>query len=685
MARALPNKIGKVPKEVAKAFRQLKKLPDDYTIWYSLPQQQDGSKAPHFLVIWKNQFAYLVHVAATDQKLAETALHANLFDTEETLSADELGSHALNVLGAFSAELQKTLPVPIPVRHLVLFPNVAQGTLDTITLQRSSNAHAQFLGKEQLSETSLPSFLESMAQVSLDKREIVHLRHHFTPETSVPESFSALSVRERNTSATLSSNLLDIDQEWCTKHNLYLPEEAQEIANSDSAKSLLVTGVAGSGKSLVLLYRTLLNARLNPGARILVLTHNRPINNELNRRFHSLTKEQHHTVEWRTFFSWATSLIGMQKNSPVSSEKTITLLDDLRSKFPENKLTSAFLCEEIGYLKDNNVRKLSDYLELKRVGRGTKLSINQRKQVWLAFKVYQEYLRDNNLTDWHGVAIKFYDKAMGGALPLPAYDCIFIDEAQFFAKTWFDVVKKALKPNGQLFLSADPTQGFLKRRQSWISSGIDVRGRTHRLHKAYRNSREILKFATAFFDSRQQELTQDLAEEGLNIPSAEQISEIQIEGTKPQVIYCPTLLDCHQRAAQEIAALQKSELENSQTLILHADSKQLYALETTLRAALGSHFSVHNAKDGVMPNSAFCQTSTLNAATGLEASIVFLLGIDHLLDAEEDPRLTTEERAELIAAQTRQLYMAFTRAGQRLVILTKNKYNAEALMNLRTQ
>ncbi len=50
--------------------------------------------------------------------------------------------------------------------------------------------------------------------------------------------------------------------------------------------------------------------------------------------------------------------------------------------------------------------------------------------------------------------------------------------------------------------------------------------------------------------------------------------------------------------------------------------------------------------------------------TGLESPIVILLGIDSLLESENDPRLQPDERAELLRDHTRQLYMAFTRAGQ---------------------
>ncbi len=73
-----------------------------------------------------------------------------------------------------------------------------------------------------------------------------------------------------------------------------------------------------------------------------------------------------------------------------------------------------------------------------------------------------------------------------------------------------------------------------------------------------------------------------------------------------------------------------------------------------------------------MPPDAFCQVCTLNAGTGLEASIVFLLGIDNLLEKEQSPTLHEDEKQELQQTHTQQIYMAITRAGQRLVIFSKN-------------
>ncbi|MBC8077188.1 MAG: hypothetical protein H7Y32_14015, partial [Chloroflexales bacterium] len=84
---------------------------------------------------------------------------------------------------------------------------------------------------------------------------------------------------------------------------------------------------------------------------------------------------------------------------------------------------------------------------------------------------------------------------------------------------------------------------------------------------------------------------------------------------------------------------------------------------------LGQEFgasSVVNPRD--VPPGAHIRVCTLNAATGLESPIVFVLGTHALLEAEGSVWLSDEERAELVRDNTRKLYMALTRAGQRLAL-----------------
>lgn len=59
---------------------------------------------------------------------------------------------------------------------------------------------------------------------------------------------------------------------------------------------------------------------------------------------------------------------------------------------------------------------------------------------------------------------------------------------------------------------------------------------------------------------------------------------------------------------------------------------------------------------------------SLHAATGLEGAIVFLVGLQEIWASMDHPQITPDEQRELVRDNTRNLYMAMTRAGQRLVM-----------------
>jgi superfamily I DNA/RNA helicase len=63
----------------------------------------------------------------------------------------------------------------------------------------------------------------------------------------------------------------------------------------------------------------------------------------------------------------------------------------------------------------------------------------------------------------------------------------------------------------------------------------------------------------------------------------------------------------------------------------------------------------------------YVRVTTLNAGAGLESPLVFLVGLRTLFEEEQSLRLGDDERQALIEAHTRKVFMAATRAGQRLV------------------
>lgn len=672
MATIIPSRPRGRPGKAYTAFhRMLKTLPDEFTAWLSL--ENDVTHRPHVLLVWRDRHAFLIQIAETSQDLAEAALQPDFFQAGEELTPDAFGRIESDVLRGFLERAMETLGPwdgALPLLKLVIFPNVEEGTVEEIMLHRSDEADVHYLGARRMQPEHFARRIEALASAAMPDPVMRHLRSEFTPESVVPAEFTMRAAFEEHSDRPpLPADFLDIDQEWCVKNDLDLTPVSHLVEGAQEGGVRLITGVAGSGKSLVLLYRALLSARLHPDARVLVLTHNRPLRHELERRAKRLEKPLRN-LECMTFFQWASRCIGPWKEntwSPREIENTIARLKDARPSLA--RLSTAFLVDEIGWIKDQRLLSSETYLAADRTGRGAPLRGSQPMEMWRLFEDYQNALATADDTDWHNIALRFHDAAViRKTLPFPVFDAILVDEAQFFAKVWFDVVQAALRPGGHLFLAADPTQGFLRRRQSWISAGIEVRGRTTRLAKPYRNTRAILRFARQFYESRS---APDEAETGLNVPDDEQISTITIEGEQPVLIEVESDQSEIARAVHEVTELKKRGLPSGNLLILHAHSPLEPALRKALVNRLGEN-AVHDAKLGMQPDGAFCSLTTLAAATGLEAPVVMLLGISRLIDSEDDPRLGETGRAEAHRDHTRMIYMGLTRAGQRLIVIARN-------------
>lgn len=633
-------------------FRLMKKLDDAWVVRHLL----DATDGPQFLIIWRNRHAFLIRVASTSQELADTALSPSFFPDEKTFRLEDLED--ANRFGFEESDL--------PVCRMVVFPNVDNATIDQIERLRANESGVSFLGLKQTPADRFASHLEARAEPPLSPLMMLELRKRFDDcsriRTNLPGRMEPLL--RRCESEPLPPHFLDLDQETLAKLDVALAPEYSRLSNRFDIR--LITGPAGCGKSLVLLHRAIFAARLNRRARLLVLTHNRPINNELRKRA-TATAGEGTRIECTTFFKWAGKYLPGRERV-LSNHETVRRMQSLAHP-RSSQISAGFLAEEIGYIRDLGVASLEEYLALERTGRLMALTPPRRAAVWKMLEAYRDSLRRNHETDWHEKALRFRD--MAGEQPelLRSYDFIFIDEAQFFAKIWFEPVLAALRPGGQIFLAADPTQGFLKRNDSWIAAGIEVRGRSSRLSKPYRSTRAILRFARDFIHRRAR--LHPEAAGGIDPPSDEDLATIPEEGEAPVLLTSASKQDAITQAVREISAMrERSPHLAGSVLVLHADSFATAGLVRTLRSRLGADQVADLNSHKFREAEPFCSVCNVMAATGLEAAVVFLLGVDGLLESESDPRLDSSAHAELAADNTKLLYMAFTRAARRLVIFS---------------
>jgi superfamily I DNA/RNA helicase len=670
MSRILPEPlVGQFAPEVIAIYRALKAIPgDDFTAWVSLPWQIEGAR-PDFLLVWRDRHVFLLAVAETGLAALEEAAGLSLFRAENERPGQ---GEAERLRQFFLATLAKSSSFDRggSVTGLVLFPHVPQKVLEQLPPGlRPSDVF--FLGRECCQSKTLEEFLLREIPPELEEEALAVLRSAFTPESVIPRSFAPARVVDRRLAASLTPLLLDFEQEQWAKHRLSLsPEAAQAVPSERVAEgepayggASLVTGVAGSGKSLVLLFRACTQARLAPQSRSLVLTHNRPLKCELEARFGELGRPPN--VVWHTFFSWVHELVTAHERLPeiVQYRERDALIAACAEPF-WGKLSAVqieFLRDEFDWMQDRDLTAQEAYLEAERTGRGIALGATARQRVFAAYRTYRQELEQNGREDWSGLALMAARRVEEGRIQPPQFDFIYIDEAQFFAPVWFRVIRAAQRPGcGQIHLAADPTQGFLKRRQAWSQCGFDLRGRSTRLRRAYRSTRAILEFAADFYRLRLDD--EDLPE--LNLPAEEELS-CAPAGSRPVILPLSARQDEWARIGAEIRACLEEGLSPEEILVIVSGEQRAFQGLEFLQSQLGEN-SLADARHGLSRGK--IRVCSINAATGLEAAVVFLVGIADLIAAEEDYHLKDEARAERLRDNTRKLYMAFTRAARKLVI-----------------
>jgi hypothetical protein len=651
MAHILPDTPPQhIPNEVLRVFRALKALPDSFYVWHHLAPWQPN--APDFLVMDEQGRVLLVKVSSAAADQASSAAQMLLLQDERA----PLGKAEGELLRVFISSLN--LPEEQELASLVIFPNIHNKQVSESRLERG-RGEPHWAGKEFLQAESDQDWKDCFPSAPLEALWLEKVRQRFTPEVVVPAAMTVRMPVDRRIEAGLTDYLLDYDQEGAVKADLELPAEPQSLTGD--FKLNIINGVAGSGKTLILLYRLRLLYHLYPGKHFLVLTHNRPLSRDMEGRFTRLEGRMPDNIEWRTFNGWCYHHWPASPKwiEPLKLEARKNLLEKIwRAHLQNSSISAQMFRDEVDWVKDQPPMTQEEYLSANRRGRGFGLNAEQRQRMYIAMQAYQLALEERRARDWGDVPQQIWQFVESGQVRLPEYDVILMDEAQFFAPIWIHLIQKALNPNnGHLFLVADPTQGFLGRGTSWKSLGLEARGRTHLLRHSYRSTREIMQFATLLYRLRLTDEKDDdiLVPDLLNMPS----------GAFPEIIPLTSPQDEITRLANEVADFVKKGYPKRHLLLFHTDGHGVRSLIQAIDDRLGKN-AAFDPKD-TYPGD-YIRVTTLNAGAGLESPIVFLAGLRQLFEEEQSLRLSDDEREVLIRDNTRKLYMAATRAGQRLVL-----------------
>jgi superfamily I DNA/RNA helicase len=353
------------------------------------------------------------------------------------------------------------------------------------------------------------------------------------------------------------------------------------VARSVAEGHHVFFGVAGSGKSVLLLARARLIARQDPSRRVLVLCYNRALAAHLADKFSGDPAARN--IEVRHFLSWAARRTGLRKRD-----------DEPFDDYERRVVGTMLRCPDVWPEADR-------------------------------------------------------------------YDAILIDEGHDFEPDWFRCAVGQLKggPSGDLMIAVDGAQSLYGRDRSftWKSVGVQAVGRTKRLSRNYRNTKQILEFA---WQVSQSTVPDDPASE-----AHERVLPTKASRRGPTPVYrgCATAAEEHALIARLVAGFKASGLAERDIAVLYPrrERDRIDALCRALRQVAEVCW-VSNEADpagGVRSlGRPGVRLLTVHAAKGLEFAAVVVSALDQL----PSPMERDEVRDSNL------LYVGLTRATDHLAV-----------------
>ncbi len=647
MAVALPKYAVAADDVATQLYTHLtSSLADDYKIYQNLSTNDLPAGTLFYLQRKRRSlFIFICHEKMQLKDLAQltnkeilsykTEALQKIVHFQQSLLPDKLQRHA-NVLAPF----------------IIILPD----SLDAKTQFHLRSGGIHIFGHDALIPQSLSLLVDRYLGMSLSRHALNYMRCRFSPESAISKNQSLHQINQQHVSLKLGHFLLSEEQEIALKQDLVLKAED---ASPNNYNLRLIHGTAGSGKSLVLLHRAKLLRDLYPDKKILVLTHNKAINHYLKSRYQSLFSHQEN--ECHPFMEWCQRQWKWTHRFVYEDEVMDVVAQMLERHLRGTIFTRHLFLREINFIKDRLIFTENDYLKVSRSGQAYSLGRELRERVWRAVLDFDTELKSRHILLWADLPRLLWRDMEEGKTNIEQYDHVLIDEAQYFAPIWFELIKKAIKPKvGQLYMVADPDQGFLNRSLSWKETGIDLRNRTIRLQRNYRSNPLILKVADEYRLNR----IPDETEHMLAIQSCADVPEENC--IAPMLLHFHHQSDERNRLLSEIHSLLQQGTAPQDILILDAASFSVRPLLQTIKNSLNQSACILTDPYWDEKGLRLCE---LEAATGLESPVVFITGLQALFDNEKRTGIGDRERHALIIENTRKLYMGMTRASSKLILL----------------
>ncbi len=444
--------------------------------------------------------------------------------------------------------------------------------------------------------------------------------------------------------------------------------------------TMLLKGVAGSGKTTVGLHRALQLSQA--GRRVLFLTFNPVLKAVTQSLMAGVVETLPSTLQVVDYRTWILDQAAAgQGTTPISRADALRIMEDVlpvvraSSVSAVLKRPASFFVDEVErVVKGFGLTSLDDYLTTPRYGRKTALSPLARTAVWQVVEAYNARLRTAGQMDWGDVVMHLYFHLLDN--PVDLVDDIIIDEAQDLTPIDLRTLQRLTRGPGSehksVLVLGDAAQTLYSRGFSWRQVGLDLRGRSHALHINHRNTREIVHTASELVSRNTH-----LKEHGELLP----MTAVARGGPKPILMLFETSHAQRAFVIEEITRFREENLLRLHDIAIvagHDEVARDYAHATAQRGIPVDRWDEQDSDVDVLRESV--KVMTIQTAKGLEFPVVFLVGLTADLNHSTSTWKETDERDILIERSRMFLYVGLTRSAELLYVLAE-KSNATPLLN----
>lgn len=475
---------------------------------------------------------------------------------------------------------------------------------------------------------------------------------------------------------------------------IFLHPQQREYAERTRKGSFRLSGGAGTGKTVVAIHRARNLARADPRARVLLTTYTRNLADDLAAQVHRLSGAQTVTrlgrpgvfVKGIDQVAWAVirhagagiadaveDVLGHRRKSPLnrSGAAWSRAIGEAGQTLPAEIATTAFFeAEYETVVLPHRITTESQYLEVRRQGRGKSFSRARRTAVWRVIAAYRSAGRSEGGTDFGeraAIAAAWLERT-GARL----FDHVVVDEAQDLTPLHFQLLR-ALVAEGpdDLFLCEDSHQRIYGRKVTLSHYGIEIRGRARRLTLNYRTTAQNLAWAVNVLEGGSFTDLEGRAEEHPYRSSRSGPAPILVPAGSPR------------EQMRRAAAVVRSWLPADDDAGAGAGGVRAAAPETIailvpdrhrrgqVVTALGEQGLEVRAVDREEAGPGRPLVMTMHRAKGLEFTHVLLLDANALLDPRRRYHETLDETAlaDWRLRERSLLYVAATRARDVLAVM----------------